>query len=420
MTNTIDYNLNGQQYRLNVTINDVQIPTQNIQHFYIREWIFDHILTMDCEFMDVGTFVELNPLYDEAVVHIEFSKNANEDSVVLDFYVNDFEIDRQGINETIYYIHFTAVQKTTNFLMPVQTRVFANEIVSDIVEQIAEENDLTYVKKIESNDLQNWYQIAISNQDFISHLKKRSYIADEDIPFIYMTRDEELVYTSLKTECESNVKFDAYMNDVLVNDNGDDLALSKVSNITEKDSKIKQLYFRSDIKYKTISGTLNKTDGYGISFSYYDFKDFYYHYLNFNYGPMTKYVNENKNNSKQVVDTITYNALHKNVHANYLLGVTQNLYLGYLFFNSYIQISIRPDFDVKLFDKLNVIIPDATSQQLDNTTRIDKVHSGEYIVGGILHDIQKNGLYSMILILFRNGVNSSDVQVTNNLMESSK
>lgn len=422
MINEINQKEVGAQYYLKMKINDIVVPTKNIQSFVMREWIFDHILSFDCTIYDTGVFVEQCPLYDESVVNVEFSKNDDKHKITLDFYVNDFEIERQGAGDILYGIRFTAIQKTEQLTMPVMTRVFPNNTVSSVLgEIIAPETEITYEPRVESKDMQGWYQIATSNVEFIHHLKKRSYVGDEDMPFVYMTRNKNMVYTSLRTECAKESKFNAYNNDSLSNDNGQDPVIGGVIDKEIKKNKVKTIYYKSQIKYKTIAGTLNKENGYGVNFSYYDSTDFYYHYLNFNYGPMSKYVNENKRNSKKIVNSITYNTLHKNVHSNYLVGITQNMYLGHVFFNSYIQIAIGPDLSVHLFDKINVSIPDALGQIVDGKPMLDKVHSGEYIVGGILHDIKKDGMYTMILTLFRNGVNDSDVKDKKfELMESSK
>lgn len=398
----------GQQYHLLMKINSVTVPTKNIQSFVLREWIFDHVLSMECFITDNGVFVEQSPLYDDCLVEVEFSKNDEADKVVLKFGVNDFEIERQGSGDIFYGIRFTAIQKTVDMTMPVYTKVYPRQTVSTAIGNVIKnETDVKLVKRVETNDSQNWYQIATSNNEFLYHLKKRSYVADEDMVFAYMTRYKEMVITSLKTECNKTPEFIAYNSDIASLDNGIDNVISKIK---DDKQKIKPLYFKSHIKYKNVAGTLNKKAGYGINFSYYDFENLYYHYLNYNYGPMTKYLNENKANSQKVVNSITYNSLHRNVHKNYLMGVCQNMYMGHSFFNSYIQIAIGPDMGVNLFDKITLNIPDAVGQIVNGKPLLDKVHSGDYIVGGILHDIRKDGMYSMILTLFRNGINSSDVK----------
>jgi hypothetical protein len=89
-----------------------------------------------------------------------------------------------------------------------------------------------------------------------------------------------------------------------------------------------------------------------------------------------------------------------------------------MFFGSYLQMSINPELSLNIGDKISVIIYDNLSRMKNGPTMIDKVNSGDYIVGGISHDIKKDSLYTMNLTLFRGGVNSSDTDgVSTELLE---
>lgn len=234
---------------------------------------------------------------------------------------------------------------------------------------------------------------------------KRSYIKEEDLPIFYFNRKNEAVYSSIKTKCNNKAKFTAINNDYAFMDNGNSLVSDLFKN-DKMDSKV--LYYHSSFSTKDISSYLNKRNGYGIDFTWFDFRDFYEYRMSFKFSPLTGYVNQNKNNIGKYVNGLTYNSQHKNGHKYYLLGMTQNLYIKDVFFNRYLQIMINPDEEVMIGDKINMIIYDSISREFGQKPVIDKVNSGEYIVGGILHNFKKDGLYSMILTLFRNGMNDSD------------
>ena len=52
------------------------------------------------------------------------------------------------------------------------------------------------------------------------------------------------------------------------------------------------------------------------------------------------------------------------------------------------------------------------------TVGIDEIHSGEYLVGGIYHNIYNGGLYTMVLVLFRNGFNiANDTKIQKDLVK---
>ena len=97
----------------------------------------------------------------------------------------------------------------------------------------------------------------------------------------------------------------------------------------------------------------------------------------------------------------------RNSHKNYLIATIQNPYIKTIFFNSYLQIVVNVC-DVNLGDIIDIVIPDSTSQNLNGAKSVDVVNSGKYLVGGIMQDIRKDGYYSMVLTLFRNGVNDSN------------
>ncbi len=408
----------GQQYDLKMTINGIEIQTSNVLSSVLREWIFDRIVTLECVITDIGTFVEISPMHDESPVVIEFSKNKDLEKVKLEFSINAFEIDRLNVdNGMLYSIRFIALQKTNNYFYPIKTRSFKNQTTSSIFKQISNDVGVKHFEEIESKDNQIWIQSNMCDYSFCNHLLKRSYVDLEDRPLYYFNRSNESIFTSIKSLSKKKSKFTAINNDLAFLDNGNDNILKEIKTTFGNDNKI--LFYATDIKIKNISGILNKRNGYGIDFTYFDFRNFFDYSLAFNFGPLSKYTNQNKNNSKKFVNGITYNTLSKNCHENYLLAKTQNILIDHLFFSSYVQISINPNLELKLGDKINLLVYDNLTRMKTGTPNIDKVNSGEYIVGGISHDIKKDGLYVMVLTLFRGGINKSDIEnVMFNLSEA--
>lgn len=399
----------GQQYDLKLIINGIQVPTSNIQSFVLREWIFDKIVTLECLILDSGTFVELSPIYDESNVYIEFSKNEDIDKVKMEMSINAFEVERSNAdNGMLYGIKFIAFQKTNDYFYPIRSRSFRNQTTSDVLKQISESSGFKYIEEIKAKDNQIWMQSNCSDYSFCEHLLKRSYVGLEDAPLFYTNRNNEAVYSSIKTKCNKKSKFVAINNDYIYLDNGNDRMIKELKEQFWKD--VDTIFYKTDIRYKNLSSIFNKTNGYGIDFTYYDFRRFFDYQLSFNFAPLTKYSFQNKNNMKKFVNGLTYNTLPKNCHENYLLTKTQNMLIYSLFFGSYMQMSINPNTKINIGDKINVIVYDNISRIDNKTPNVDKVNSGEYIVGGISHDIKKDGLYNMNLTLFRGGINKSDIK----------
>jgi hypothetical protein len=67
-----------------------------------------------------------------------------------------------------------------------------------------------------------------------------------------------------------------------------------------------------------------------------------------------------------------------------------------------VVIQIDSECDVKLFDKINLVIPSLVSEEFN------EVYSGMYLVGGIIHNVCINGIYKKMLSLHRNGMNKSE------------
>ncbi len=60
---------------------------------------------------------------------------------------------------------------------------------------------------------------------------------------------------------------------------------------------------------------------------------------------------------------------------------------------------------MNLGDKIMLELPESYGRSIGEN-RVDKVNSGEYIIAGILHSLNKNGIYNMVVTLVRNGINS--------------
>jgi len=405
-----ELDLFGEQYLCKLTLNGLKVPTKNIQKIVIREWVFDTICTLDLTIMDGGIYTEMSPLYDESPISLTLSKNDGSEMIVMDFVVNDYESERINVDGGgLYIIRMVALQKTNNFFYPQYSRYFNGMSSKDVVKQIASENEgIKFDSNVEANDSQHWYQIALTNFDMIKHISKRAYIQQEDLPIIYMDRSSTLNYKSLKTSCKSPVKFNAYCDDLLALDGGNDSSTKDRYEQYKKTNKEECLFYRTSTSQKSIASTNNKDMGYGIDMTYFDHKNFYRYVMNFKFAPLTKYANVNKNNYNHLTQSLTFNTIHKNTHSNYMVANLQNQYIKNVFFNGHLQLIMAPNSNLKLMDIVNVIIPDIVSSKVSGNSSVDRVNSGLYIVGGIMHDIQKDGFYSMVVTLFRNGVNKSE------------
>jgi hypothetical protein len=401
----------GDQYLASLTINDLKVPNKNIQSIAIREWIFDHVFTLELTIMDVGTFMEYSPLFDESPIKLTISKNDKTSSYTMSFVLNCWESQKLNVDGgNAFIIRMSATPEINNYFYPQYSRCFVGKTTVEIIKQIDRETPETKSKIHidDSNDAQNWYQIALTNFDMIKHIMKRAYYNIEDLPMVYMDRYKTLHYNSLKTMCKQTPKFNAYCDDSLVLDNGNDPIMKKRLESYLVEPGKENIFFSTNSSTRNIASVNNKIMGYGFDLTYFDHSNFYRQVINFKFSPLSKYADVNKGNYNKLTQSFTYNTKHSNTHNNYMVAQGQNEYIKNVFFSKHFQIVINPNSNIQLGDIINVNIPDKLSSFSSNTQSIDKVNSGSYLVGGIMQDIKKDGQYAMVLTLFRNGVNSPD------------
>lgn len=414
MFGNINHNQEGNQYFLKLFINKIQVPNANIKQLSFREWIFDKIIYLDLEILDNGTFVENSPLYDSCPIRLEYSLSPEDPPNVINFELVMFESGRLAIDNGSVHVHKIEAIISSNFFNPINTLAFASMTSLDAIKKIAANSNIEVVSDVDARDTQTWYQINETDYEMMGHVLHRSYVSEEDLPLLYMTRDSKLKYTSLVTLCDAKTKFTAINNPLLVVGSNVDPVLSEMKTKLENETKTKIIYFNTSTHSKNVATLFNCEYGYGTNFTHFDTKDLRQGSINFKYNPLSDRMNRNKNH-KSLVNSITYNYTTSNTHDNYLLARTQNLYINSVFFNQYLQVSISPDTSIQIGDKVEMNIPSSETRMAGDADKADKVNSGTYIVGSILHDFNKEGVYNMVLVLFRNGINDSDTP--NILME---
>lgn len=390
----------GNNHRLVMKINDVEVMSQNIISFTLREWIFTQTIELDCVIMDSGTFTEHFPIYEDSKVYAEIYTENNK-PIILNLSLSDFEIERTNSGTLINMIHFTALPDINDYFMTFRSRNFKHKLSSSVIKDVMDNLNAKTDIRITTNDIQDWYQLSVDDYTFVKQTIKRSFLEIEDSPFCYMELDNTLVLTSLKTECRKNSKAKFIENGFLSHPD------KKISDMAPV-NKTKVVYFGTSSFRKNVSSSMNKSGAYGAFVTYYDNSAFHNHILNFKYAPFTKFTNTNNKHIGDFGRSDNFSTQNSSVHKNYYVSMVQNDYIRTMFFSDYTQITIPADPTIRLFDRITVNFQDCSTKQESLTPSIDKVNSGDYIIGGITHSITKDGMYSMILVIFRNGINEPD------------
>lgn len=392
---------NGQHHYVKMLINGIEVMSQNIISFTLREWIFAQTIEVQCTIMDSGTFTEHFPIYEDTPVELEIHVEGNSKPTFLKLRMNDFEVERTNSGDLINVIQFSALPAIDDYFMTFRSRTFKHSSTTSTIKKTYDNIGVNVDVRAESSDVQDWFQLSVDDYTFVRQLLKRSFVGLEDSPFLYMERDNKVVYTSLKTECGKTSVATLIENSFL---GTPDAVLKEL----QKDEKSKVGYFNPSTYRKNVASSLNKAGGYGAWVSYYDKTKFTNYTVNYQYSPFTTYSNINKMNFGKYGRSDIFSTQHSSVHNNYYLSMVQNEYVKQMFFSDYLQISIPADTDIRLFNRVTVVFPDSLHKQESTVPLIDKTNSGDYIVGGITHNISKDGPYSMILVLFRNGYNTPE------------
>lgn len=394
-------------FYLKMSIKGVSVDTPVVLNLTIREWIFDVLCRAEIEIYDNGRFVDQFPFEDNDEIKIELNNIETREPIIdCTFLLQDHEILNAEPGKTDnLIIKMTALYKSSNILTPLYNRSFSNRNSAEVLRSLAAENGFRFESNLKPADTMTWIQSNQTNMDFIKHVTSRSYIKD-DTTFCYVNRNNKMCYVSLKDKVlnTSKVKTIFFNMESTILNTGQTNNEAIENRLSEERQKIgsDNISFFMNWSYKNVSGTINKESSYGRGYNYYDLsKEIDSSYFKDDV-LLTKHSNKEESKIGKKVADDDYGIIDtENTFEEYALAQTQNKFIKDDFFNSYLMIYTRPENDINLFDVVNVIIP----SNLETNSSINEVHSGKYIVGGIIHNIARRSIYNSVLILYRNGRN---------------
>lgn len=392
----------GASSQLAVTINDVDVPFQNIKEFVMRESMFSLGCELDMTFVDVGVFSEIIPICDTSVIKVSFS--LDRDSILtMEFKIFAFENERTQLDGgTVYIWRIVSVQSTHGTSTGIRTRAFPAMTSKDVLETLSSEMGLSFAPDINPQDSQTWMQINIGNYSFLKYVVKRAFVRSRDLPIAFVNKAAELRYTSLQTLIDAAETY-TFVNEDMLTIDGQDRVLNKL----KESFKSNIMFYRTGVMSKSFATIKNYVGAYGRNFTYFDGTDLKEVNLTFPTPSMT--TNKDRAASKKAqYDSKTYGLKYGNVHDKYMVAVNQNKYISDAFFSSYLNVVVNPNFNLKIGDKINMVYIKNSDKYFKGQSSIDETNSGFYIVGNILHNIVPNGTYTMVVTLFRDGLNLND------------
>ena len=400
---------------IKLSIKDVEVPSAAIVDIVLREWIFDVLPRLEIMISDNGRYIDQFPLEDNDKIVIELNHFIFEEAPIkAQFKLHDYEIINSAPGKSQQALIKITALLDNNFLdFPIHNRSFSRKNSSEVFNDIFQETKITNkqlgLRKFESrvtpNDEMTWLQINQNNLQFLQHVLNRSYVNDNDTPFLYTNRNGTLVYTTLRTELKKKQQETPRMiynieASILNSKNYSKEDLEEKLEEEKENEGNNQLYFYN-WRYKNFAGCKNKTNSYGRRFSYYDLTNSLMQEIKTDDHELSIHSLKEEDKIGKITRQDDYGILDtSNVHDKYMLAKTQNQYLKENFFSSYLLVYTRPSNNLNLFDRVNVEV----DSLLPIESVRDEVHSGQYIVGGIIHQASKDSIYNNIVILFRNGL----------------
>lgn len=379
-------------YNLKIYIDGKEIPWNNVRSLTVREYIYDMIPRFKLSFTDDGFFTTDNPLCENQIIEVIASYSDTGKNIINQkFKIISYEqiVLSSNIDNLYLFSVEGILHSAAKINKEIYNKSYKQKTFSEVVEQIASNSSLTSNIAIQSKDRMNWFQTNKSYVAFLNESIYKSSVGDNDAPFCYIDRHGTLNYSSIQT---SNKK-------------SSDLILSYSPTEVSKGNKennTSQRYFTS-YTYTDLSGYFNTYGGgNGIKYSYYNESDFVTKdSKEYKSSGLTKFINKNKDSVQtKYLQFGTYN--QGNLYEGYFDTLVRNQILRGSILSNNLVISAQPN-HYNLLDKINIEIKGKKS-----TSNVQKPNSGNYLIGGIVHNFSNSGQYAQMLVCFRDGMDGAD------------
>ena len=407
--------------------NDLSEDGVMVKLLVFKDWFFDMVPRLEITLTDSNDVLfNVHPIQDDSIIELEMNKNVNtdkqEDPTPMKFNVLDWESKPIITGQDSGHVHLiTGYLNVSDLFHPIVTKSFKEKNSGDVLKEIAGSLGLGYVKKIntEPSDLMTWLQIGQSNHDMIKYVNNRSFFSDDDTSLSYVNLNNELIFTTLKTECEKEVAFVGKMGQQQKDDVQDNF---NDANSTTGDKKDIPTFFYAFAENKTLASR-NKLGGYGTKSTYYNGTQ-----VNQSSFPgdgngdklLNSLPQSNKNNVGQEVKHYEFGILNggdqftEGIHKEFFDSQVRHEYTMLNFFKTSVTLKIKGNSLVKKYDIVDLVIYNSVDQEMN------EVHSGKYLVGGVIHTLGDETEYSVQLVLYRSGINKPSYDAENLLLDAKR
>jgi hypothetical protein len=372
-------------------IDSINVPIINVINLNVREYAYSFLPIIELTLGDVFLWSEYNPIQEGQIIKLTLGSDKDSDPVIeTEFEIVSFSHDQfqTGIIDSKTATTILGSFKANKIIGDIDSKSYKDMTATEVINTLGTELEVDVNVKIDSQDKMTWYRLNQSYMEFLNTILSKTNVGDNDAPFIYFDSKGILNFSSLKTALDNDIKITLEQIPALSDYpiNGDDKIAFSSYSVQDK------------------SGFVNKFGGNKTTYSYYDLEDLKNEEFD------TDTVNtglvelENKTKASEGITSrhIIFGSLNPSVHPDYFQSQTRNQYIRQTILSSNTIIPIPANSNIALLDKLYVQVKTAEAKQ-----GVNNVYSGDYLVVGIVHNINKSDNYSMFLVLARDGQNKT-------------
>ena len=416
-----------------------QIPNSKISKIEIKESFFSKLPTLKLMLNDVGTLFDSVGFQIGNTINVKVTPIVSDPDLIPKPYVNskfviqsisyfvdadkkDYIYEINGIYSAEKYLNDICIWPVTEIDAINLDKQYTSE---DILSFVCSRGGLKFVSELESSPDDNmaWLNSSLSYSEFADKIVKHAWIADDDMPMLYVDKEGVAHFNSLNNICNGAVKA-TYIQNTLYDMKYKD----KSTNPNKKPSGYRTY---NSIEFRNM-GYIQNQGAYGIRtqiYNPYNAKEL--NLLEFTPvlpdNPMATTLNDtcirekdfhdNKkrianiaNKSPGQADNIRYSfsKMHfKQTHGHYDYAPQHNESIKRAFYQQFVFLTVdavnQPDYDYDPQQKLS--LGDRITVRTDSVANQGSIQSGDFIVASLVHTFFVNSNYTVIITGVNDGVN---------------
>lgn len=416
-----------------------QIPNAKISKIEIKESFFIKLPTMKLLLNDTGTFFNEVGFQIGNIINIKITPVIkNLDSIpkpyvnskfviqAIDYYFeadkNNYIYEISGMYAAEKYLNDICVWPITEIDALNLDKQYTSEQALNL---ICTRGGLKFVSELKSapDDNMAWLNSSLSYSEFVDKIVKHAWIADDDMPLMFVDKDGVAHYNSINNICDNSIKA-VYIQNTLY-----DMKYRNKSKFQLKKPSGYRTY--NSVEFKNM-GFIQNQGAYGIKtriYNPYNTKELnlieFTPFIPTNPAAVTlndvclreKEFHDNKmrianisNKSPGQTDNFRYSfaKMHfKQTHAHYDYAPQHNESIKRSFYQQFAFLTVdavnQPDYEYEPQQKIS--LGDKITIRTDSVANQGSIQSGNFIVTSLLHTFFVNSNYTVIITGVNDGIN---------------